>query len=122
MLYTIGYQHLTDPDDLVSILLGKRINYLIDVRSRPYGRKYLFNKKRLEGHLPASGINYSWQGDKLGGFAKIHEVDIKTLAIWQKDKTACLMCMEADPNQCHRKYEIAKRLKKYGISVEHILT
>jgi hypothetical protein len=30
--------------------------------------------------------------------------------------------MEADPMACHRHIEIAKRLKKYGISVSHIDT
>jgi hypothetical protein len=30
--------------------------------------------------------------------------------------------MEADPNRCHRKTKIARRLSAYGARVEHIIT
>jgi hypothetical protein len=76
----------------------------------------------LESSLPAAGIQYKWTGDTLCGFSEIDEADIKKLASWHKDKVACLMCMEADPDRCHRKTEIAKRLKKYGVPVDHIIT
>lgn len=35
-------------------------------------------------------------------------------------RRACLMCMEADPDQCHRKHTIASRLKHHGILVTHL--
>lgn len=44
----------------------------------------------------------------------------KKLAAWQKGRVACLMCMEAEPDSCHRKNDIAKRLKKYSVPVNHI--
>ena len=122
MLYSIGYQNIKNIGTLQNILQEKEIKILMDVRSRPYGRKALFNKKKLETSLPASGIDYIWAGKTLGGFSVINEEDIKKLAEWQKGKVACLMCMEADPDRCHRKNEIAKRLKKYGVSLNHIET
>ena len=107
-------------ETLQDILQEKGIIILLDVRSRPYGRKSSFNKKNLENSLPIAGIEYNWAGKTLGGFSEIDEDDIKKLAIWQKGRIACLMCMEADPDRCHRKNEIARRLKKYGVSVNHI--
>jgi len=71
--------------------------------------------------LPAAGIQYMWAGKTLGGFSEIDEADIRKLASWKKERIACLMCMEADPDRCHRKNEIARRLKNYGVSVDHIL-
>jgi len=122
VLYSIGYQNLIDVEMLVKIMQEKGVNILLDVRSRPFGRKNAFNKKKLGSSLPDAGIQYRWTGDTLGGFSEIDEADIKKLASWQKDKVACLMCMEADPDRCHRKAEIAKRLKKCGVPVDHIIT
>lgn len=120
MLYSIGYQYLINIETLQQILRENGIEILLDVRSRPYGRNRLFNKKILETALPDAGIDYIWAGKTLGGFSEINEEDIKKLASWQKDKIICLMCMEADPDRCHRKNEIARRLKKYGVWVNHI--
>lgn len=122
MLYSIGYQHIKGVDDLVKILHKNKIQDLVDIRSKPYSRKAAFNKNNLNKNLSKAGIRFWWFGDTLGGFSEIDEADIKKLAFWQQDKVACLMCMEADPDRCHRKIEIAKRLKKYGVSVDHIIT
>lgn len=121
MLYSIGYQNLKDVEALKNILQAKGVRILVDVRSKPYSRwKPIFNKKNLAAELQAAGIAYNWKGDRLGGFSKISETDIAGLAGWQQGKIVCLMCMEADHNKCHRHYEIAKRLKKYGVMVEHL--
>ena len=120
MLYSVGYQKMESVDELIAILKESRIRVLLDVRSRPYGRKHAFNKSKIESRLPAAGFDYRWAGKTLGGFSEIAESAIKDLATWQQDRNACLMCMEADPDRCHRKTEIARRLKKYGVDVEHI--
>jgi uncharacterized protein (DUF488 family) len=121
MLYSIGYQNLENIETLQDILQEKGINILLDVRSRPYSKKGSFNKKVLESFLPVVGIEYNWVGETLGGFSEIDEDDIRKLAGWQKDRVVCLMCMEVDPDRCHRKNDIAERLKKYGVSVHHIV-
>ncbi|MFO7976090.1 MAG: DUF488 family protein, partial [Candidatus Hydrogenedentota bacterium] len=66
-------------------------------------------------------ITYIWAGKYLGGFSDIREEEIKNLAELQKGKTVCLMCMERDPMSCHRETEIGRRLKAYGIAVEHLV-
>ncbi len=122
MLYSIGYQKLKSVEDLIKELQARDIKFLVDVRSKPYGRKFAFNRKALEAALPGYGIRYQWCGENLGGFARIKDSAIAALSTWQHDRCACLMCMEADPRDCHRHYEIAERLKKLGIPVGHILT
>jgi uncharacterized protein (DUF488 family) len=122
MLYSIGYQNLKSTGDLIGILQTKKIDVLVDVRSKPFSRKPAFNKNALSKQLQLSGIPYVWLGDRLGGFKEIDEKSIEHIASFQIDQKVCLMCMEADPDRCHRKYDIAERLKKYQIEVEHILT
>ena len=91
MLYSIGYQKLKNVAALAEILKRNGIDHMVDVRSKPYGRKYAFNKSKLESSLPVVGIDYMWAGETLGGFAEIPESAIKDLATWPEDKTACLM-------------------------------
>ena len=122
MICSIGYQKLHTGEQLARILQQNGITHLVDVRSRPYSRKPAFNRNRLEKILPANGVQYHSLGNKLGGFSAIDEKDIQALAHWSKNRTLCLMCMEADPDRCHRKTEISRRLKEYGVIVEHILT
>jgi len=121
MIYTIGYQRIT-VNQLIYYLNENRITELVDVRSRPFGRRTVFNKPRLKQSLATAGINYHWAGLTLGGFSEINQRAIDWLASYQAKYTVCLMCMEADPKKCHRDYEIARRLKEYKIEVTHILT
>ena len=122
MLYTIGYQNLKNADELIRILKEKGIQRLVDVRSKPIGRNASFRKPHLKMACRKAGIVYHWKGATLGGFGDISASAIFELFAWQQDKRACLMCMEADPDQCHRSYEIAKRLHQKGLNVIHILT
>jgi uncharacterized protein (DUF488 family) len=117
MLYSIGYQKFKSAEEMVIVLKHHKVTHLVDVRSRPYSRKKEFNKNRLKN---VEGLKYIWMGDCLGGFADIDEKDIQSLEVWQKERIGCLMCMEADPDQCHRKTEISKRLEKYNVQVTHI--
>lgn len=120
MLYSIGYQGI-EVATLIEALKTRDITILVDVRSKPFSRKPGFSKKVLKEALEKAGIDYRWLGEALGGFADILEEDIRGLARWQKKYSACLMCFERDPKTCHRDYEIAERLAKYDVSVEHII-
>ena len=119
MLYSIGYQKLTI-ERFIMELNRRQISYLVDVRSKPYSRKQGFSRGPLVKTLEKENIIYRWKGDVLGGLSQISEGEIISLAKWQEDKIACLLCMEADYKQCHRYYEIAKRLEKYRVTVTHI--
>ena len=122
MIYTIGYQNMKTTEELLKDLQKHHINLLMDVRSKPYGWNPQFHKDYLEDFLPKHGIAYWWMGEYLGGYGEIKESAIEMLAGYasQENKIICLMCMEADPDKCHRKSEIARRLEAYGVSATHL--
>lgn len=120
MLYSIGYQKLRDEHELIAILVQHGIDTLVDVRSRPASKRAKFNRQNLEQVIPAAGLRYVWKGDVLGGFGHIADETIVRLAQWQQDKSACLMCMEADHRQCHRHLKIGKMLSRHCVEVVHL--
>jgi len=122
VLFSIGYQNLSDSAQLIEILRAHQVEFLIDVRSKPFGKNKEFNRYDLAKAMRSAGIGYLWKGDTLGGFDEISQEAIEGLASWQKDKRACLMCMEADPSRCHRKNEIGRRLAEIGVEVDHLTT
>jgi len=107
---------------LICMLRGHGVGVLIDVRSRPRSQREEFDRKNLEPAILAAGLSYCWKGDVLGGIGHIKEETIASLAQWQQDKTACLMCMEADHRKCHRHLKIASRLAGLWVEVIHIST
>jgi hypothetical protein len=142
MIYSIGYQNTPIPD-LIRIIRRLNITLVVDVRSVPYTRRpdrYEFNKNRLQKRfaddpsfspLPASplfhgphhsGCLYIWKGDVLGGkFGEAKEEGIVWLVQEARtDNILLLLCLEDDPSQCHRRYDIARRLLDHGIDVIHL--
>ena len=66
-IFTIGYG-AREIDAFIAALQQQHIEFLIDVRSRPYSRyKPDFSRDALEGHLRRAGIRYVFLGDSLGG-------------------------------------------------------
>ena len=121
MLYSIGYQTLKTSAELVRVLKAHGIREVLDVRSKPYSHNRAFNRQALSAELSTNGIGYRWTGDTLGGFTEIGEDAIHRLAnSVREDVPTCLLCMEADPERCHRKQEIARRLSAYGVAVRHL--
>lgn len=114
-IYTIGYQGRT-VEELHQAMAQHHIELLIDVRSKPYGRLTAFNRKRLEALIPG----YRWMGDRLGGFGEITDQAIADLAALAQSSRVLLMCMERDPLQCHRQYELAARLQNHGFKAIHL--
>ena len=119
MLYSIGYQG-KEIDFFIHTLKKYEVQFLLDVRSKPTSWNPNYRRDSLKKRLEKEGISYSWAGDTLGGFKPILERDLHRLADYQVNKIVCLMCMEADPLQCHRHLKIAAWLKKYGVPVIHL--
>ena len=117
MIYSIGYQKLSLAQ-LLNIINNKNILNVLDIRSKPYSVRKEFNRRNLEDLLKGK---YVYKGDILGGFGHIKEEGIRELAdTWNKKGNVLLMCMEHDPEQCHR-FKIARKLLKMGIHVIHIM-
>ncbi len=123
-IYTTGYEGRSI-DGFLNDLLKVGISRIIDVRNNPISRRYGFHKKTLKGlcenigieyfHIPELGIpphlrrelttkeDYQklfnqYDSEVLSKQKKIIRQAISLI----KEKATTLMCMESDPNQCHR--------------------
>ena len=123
MIYTIGYYGFT-LKGLIRKLDEHGIQLLVDVRTHPNSRyRREFNRRHLEKVL---GKRYVWKGDCLGGLSEVKQPGYNDCIAWlaEKGKTenVSVMCMEADPKDCHRDSWIARDLKTcFGVDVVHIL-
>ena len=140
-IYTIGYGART-LEEFVALLQERQIQFLLDVRSKPYSRyKPEFSKAELEQHLKAQGIRYIFMGDQLGGqpadsdcYTAGGKVDYEKIKrkpfyqdgigrlqqAWQQKQPVVLMCSEGKPENCHRSKLIGETLADLGIEVAHI--
>ncbi len=140
-VFTIGYGSRSI-DDFVAILKKYQIEYLIDVRSKPYSKyKPEFSKDPLASRLSESGIRYVFMGDQLGGqpadgscytegkadYFKIEEKSFywngiqRIVTAFEKNCRVVLMCSEGKPQDCHRSKLISETLtKKRNVNVLHI--
>ena len=123
-MFTIGYEQLL-PDPLVAELEAAGVRRLIDVRFRPQSRRPGMSKTRLAARLAESGIAYEHRRG-LGTPADIRwyykhgqveegarrfrahidgSEDVEALAdeLRAGAPPTALMCLEANPAECHRR-------------------
>jgi len=141
IIYTIGYGN-RKIEDFAQILQNFDIQYLIDVRSKPYS-KYNpdFNQNELKFFLKEKGIVYGFFGDTLGGrpdcpccydsegkvdYEEVKKQDFfkqglsRVETAYQKQLKIVLMCSESKPEECHRTKLIGDELVKKSINLGHI--
>ncbi|KAI9440247.1 hypothetical protein F5148DRAFT_989077 [Russula earlei] len=140
-IYTIGHG-TRKIDEFVNVLKNFGIQYLVDVRSRPYSKfNPQFNRDDLAHSLSLHGITYVFMGDTLGGRppgsgcytneGKVDYEKVKTKAFFQKgierlqvayNKSIplAIMCSESKPSECHRSRLIGQVLAAEQIIVHHI--
>ena len=139
-IYTIGYGN-NPIEEFINILKKYRIDYLIDVRSKPFS-KFLpdYSRENLEKNTQLNPIRYVFMGDLLGGmpadetcytdgrvdYAKCRKKDFFKAGIdrittaFQKDLRVALMCSCGKPQNCHRSKLIGKSLILKGVDVLHL--
>jgi uncharacterized protein (DUF488 family) len=145
-LYTIGHSTATLPA-LIDRLQAAHIDVLVDVRSNPRSRMQHFDFGPLEAAVEHADISYRHVGDRLGGkprdpemserwrpgkldpfiIAHLRQTDEWTDGLAEIARrlrsgvSVCLMCSEADPDECHRK-AIALDLTEIvtGLQIEHL--
>lgn len=143
-VFTAGYEGVT-VDGFLNVLMHAGIRRIIDVRNNPVSRRYGFHKStlnRLAGHIdieyqhvPELGIRsenrqtLESQGDYEALFAvyragtlKEESEAIGRVAQWVGEKPSVLVCMEANPGQCHRSHLAAAVAAKSGLPVKHLRT
>jgi uncharacterized protein (DUF488 family) len=144
-LFTIGHS-IRPLDEFISMLEGRAIQHLIDVRTVPRSRHNpQFNRETLPAALHAHGIDYTHQPG-LGGLRPQRRESINTgwhnasfrayadymqteefadniarLIALGQDARIAMMCAEAVPWRCHRSL-IADALLVRGIAVEEIVS
>lgn len=123
-VYTLGYQGWL-VDGFLDLLMRSGIQRIVDVRSNPVSRRYGFHKNTLHRlcekvrieyvHLPNLGIPSKLRQDLDTPsaykvlFAEYErniisreDATVERVASLVQDKPTALICMEADPSQCHR--------------------
>ncbi len=140
-IFSIGHGNRAI-NDFVSLLSKYEIEYLIDVRSKPYSRfNPDFSKSALEKSLVKHKIRYIYMGDLLGGFPDNKDcytadgrVDYGKLKLqpnyhlgidrlrnaWDQGLHVAIMCSELKPQHCHRSKLIGESLVEVAIPVLHI--
>lgn len=129
VLYTIGHSNVPAERFLEALALAG-IEFVVDVRTKPVSRFAPWaNRKRLEALLQQQGIGYAFEGESLGGKPADPALQRDGQADWDAIartasfadaltrllKTAsaqrvAVLCSEEDPERCHRRHLIAKRL------------
>jgi len=139
-IYTIGHSNHSI-ERFVDYLAAYKIDAVVDVRSNPHSRHIShFDRKPLAAQLRGKGIKYGWLGDQLGArrnerecyvdgqasYGKIVQLEsfqkgIERILQGNRDHVIAIMCTERDPLDCHRTILVCRELKKYGLTIRHIL-
>ncbi len=101
----------------MKLLTQNGVEAIVDVRRSPKSKYPEFRKEFLEKELTKFGVDY-WHIAELGGFrggykeymkSEEFERGVKKLSTLMERKICCIMCLEADPTYCHRRFIIAHR-------------
>jgi uncharacterized protein (DUF488 family) len=139
-IWTLGHGQRSF-DEYVEMLTDYDIKAVVDIRSKPLARFYPhFNRNRLQPALEEVGFAYTYLGDRLGGmpsgdehydkeshtlYAPISREPWFIAGIEQVEQLAethnvALLCLEEQPERCHRHLLLGKTLTDRRAQVEHI--
>jgi uncharacterized protein (DUF488 family) len=140
-IYTAGYEGKT-VDEFLNLLMRSGIRRLIDVRYNPISRRYGFHKSTLKRlcsslemdyqHLPGLGIPGSARADlnSTDSYVALFKEyrcglidrrdDLQTAMTLLKSKPSVLVCMEANPESCHRTVLAQHLTGMMALPVKHL--
>ena len=139
---TIGYEGGT-VDAFIRALKQACIELVLDIRAAPVSRKKGFSKNQLAAHLSEAGIGYrhlrglgtpkrgreaARAGDVEGFerifFAHMDEpealLDLGEAIALAQAQPVCLLCLERDPERCHRLIVGYRMVKETGQKLRHL--
>jgi uncharacterized protein (DUF488 family) len=142
-VFSIGHGNKT-MEEFVSELHSFDIQFLIDIRSKPYSKfNPHFSQQSLKLFVERENIRYVYMGQELGGlpthdstcftsdgkvvYGKLKERKFFKEGLQRLMKASsqgikiCIMCSESDPKMCHRSKLIGVELQKTGINLQHII-
>lgn len=143
-VYTAGYEGLS-VDGFLNQLIQHGIRRIIDVRRNPVARRFGFHKSTLKRlaekvdidyvHFPQLGIASEQRqelhtySDRLELFNTYSATTLRTeteaiaeVAQLTKERASVLVCLEAEPEYCHRSFLAAPVAEKSGLPIVHIGT
>lgn len=142
-LFTTGYAGFVQQDFLYKLQMDE-VEVVVDVREKPISRNRGFSKSTLSAFLEDNGIEYvhfkelgvpSSLRQKLRGGGSLaryftayrkhldhHDEAVSTLFDLVKQKRCCLLCLESNPDECHRSVLAEALVARDGkqIEVKHI--
>jgi uncharacterized protein (DUF488 family) len=142
-LWTIGYESATVPRFLET-LAAAGIEVVADVRAVAGSRRPGFAKTRLAAGLAEAGIGYvhlrglgtppdGRAAARAGRNAELRRIylehletpgaraDLERLAdLLRSGRRTCILCLEADPERCHRSMVAAALADRDGVGVLHL--
>ena len=133
-LWTIGYEKLL-PGALVAELEAAGVRRVLDVRFRPQSRRPGMSKTRLGALLAEHGIAYEhrralgtpadlralYRAGRIAEASAAYRAHVEDTAADELDALAgelpaaaptALLCLEADPAECHRRVVTAALLRR----------
>lgn len=117
VVYHIGYQG-RNIAEFLEVLKQNHIDVLVDLREKPCSRMKGFSKNQLATSLGQMGIKYEWAGKRLGGFTlgpREWRAALPQIGRMTRSATIALMCMERNPNQCHRQQLVRMLEDEHGV-------
>lgn len=141
-IYTVGYENRS-VDGFLNVLLKAGIKHIVDVRANPISRKYGFARSSLSGiaakvgigytHCPELGIPSEMRRDVQSSleFRQLFSYyerqilpkttgKIASVAERMKASPSVLVCMEKQPQDCHRGRLASHLAASTGMDVVHL--
>lgn len=129
-IYTIGTSN-RGWEEFMGILKAYSIEEVVDVRRFPLSKFDWFRSEELAERLQREGMSYIWMGKELGGYrspnyeAYTHTEEfaqgLRLLSHRALRKRVAIICAEALPWRCHRRF-IARALEEKRWRVIHIIS
>jgi uncharacterized protein (DUF488 family) len=139
---TIGYEGGTVAG-FIRALKDAGVKLILDIRAAPVSRKKGFSKNQLAAHLAEAGIGY-WHFRGLGtpkrgreaaragnseSFERIFQehmeepealLDLGEAIALARAQPVCLLCLERDPEHCHRSIVGNRMVGETGQKLRHL--
>lgn len=143
VLWTIGYEDAT-VQSFLDALREAGVGVLVDVRAAARSRRPGFAKTRLSANLQEAGIRYlhlpglgtpaeGRAAARAGRHEQMREIfqehlgtpvaqaDLRALAdLVEAGGRACILCLEAQPEHCHRSLVAAALAERIPVQIVHL--
>lgn len=142
-LCTVGYE-LATPPEFLEVLREQGIELLVDVRAAARSRRVGFAKTRLAANLEEAGIGYlhlpalgtpaegrahakAGRPDAMKAIFREHLATDEAqgaldevVRMVEAGRRLCLLCLEADPDHCHRSLVADVVADRVPVEIRHL--